>query len=62
MARVVFPRKKLSLCRDSKDDMLLESCLEARADYLVTGDKDLLELKELPFALSILTPGTYIKQ
>ena len=34
-----------SICRDPDDDAILACALEARADYLVTGDKDLLELK-----------------
>jgi predicted nucleic acid-binding protein len=42
--------------------MILECCLEAKADILVTGDKDLVELKELPFALIIQTPGAYVKR
>jgi predicted nucleic acid-binding protein len=36
--------------------MLLECCLAAEAEYLVTGDKDLLSLKTLPFPLKIVTP------
>lgn len=36
-----------SRCRDSKDDYLLELALVSDADYLVTGDKDLLEIKKI---------------
>lgn len=32
-------------CRDKDDDNVLACALEADADYLVTGDKDLLHLK-----------------
>ncbi len=32
------------LCRDPKDDFLLALSKKAKADYLVTGDKDLLEM------------------
>lgn len=32
-------------CRDKDDDNVLACALEAAADYLVTGDKDLLHLK-----------------
>ncbi|HNW30070.1 MAG TPA: putative toxin-antitoxin system toxin component, PIN family [Spirochaetota bacterium] len=31
-------------CRDSRDNFLLELAVTAHADYLVTGDADLLEL------------------
>ncbi len=60
-AKIVFPRKRLKLCRDEKDNMVLECCLEAKADFLITGDKDLLDLTDIPFALKILTPKEYLK-
>lgn len=59
-ARLVFPRKRLKLCRDEKDNMVLECCLEVKADLLITGDKDLLDLPDIPFDLKILTPKEYI--
>ena len=34
-------------CRDPKDDYLLELALISEADYLITGDNDLLDLKEI---------------
>ena len=34
-------------CRDSKDDYLLELALISDADFLVTGDKDLLVLQTI---------------
>ena len=34
----------LSLSRDAKDDHYLSLCKEAQADFLITGDKDLLSL------------------
>jgi putative PIN family toxin of toxin-antitoxin system len=34
------------VCRDSKDNFLLSLCSVGTADFLVTGDKDLLELLE----------------
>src|SRR6187431_341760 len=33
------------ICRDPKDDFLLALSKEAKADFLITGDKDLLDLK-----------------
>jgi putative PIN family toxin of toxin-antitoxin system len=58
-AAVVHPRKKLSLCRDPEDNMLLECCLAARADFLITGDKDLLVMHSLPFQLKIVSPRKF---
>lgn len=45
-AKVGVPKKSLSLCRDKEDNMVLECCFAAGADFLITGDKDLLEIDE----------------
>ena len=34
-------------CRDPKDNFLLSLAVDGKADYLLTGDKDLLVLKEI---------------
>lgn len=60
-ARIVFPEKTIDICRDPKDNMILECCDEAAADILITGDKDLLDIDNLPFRLQILTPRAFIK-
>lgn len=39
------PKTKITLCRDPKDNMILELAGEICADYIITGDKDLLVLK-----------------
>ncbi len=36
-----------SLCRDAKDDYLLEMAIKSNADYLITGDKDLLVIAKI---------------
>lgn len=61
-AKVIHPRKHLQICRDVKDNMLFECCLEAKADFIITGDKDLLDIKGLPFKLGILTPAQFISK
>jgi len=38
-------KKIPSICRDPKDDFLLELAKASKADYLITGDKDLLVLR-----------------
>ncbi len=35
------------LCRDPKDNYLLSLSVDSDADYLITGDSDLLELQQL---------------
>lgn len=44
---VVNPISKIQKCRDPNDDFLLELAIDGNADYLITGDKDLLVLKNI---------------
>ena len=60
-ATPVNPQRKLSICRDAEDNMLFECCLEARARFLVSGDKDLLDLRDLTFDLRVLTPRQFLE-
>jgi len=46
------------ICRDPDDDQILSCALSAEADYLVTGDLDLLELKEF-HGIKILAPAAF---
>ena len=51
--------RRVRLCRDPKDDMLLEIAVNGRASHLVTGDSDLLQLD--PFeGVRILTPSAFL--
>jgi predicted nucleic acid-binding protein len=42
--------------------MILECCLAGGVDFLITGDKDLLDILELPFKLNIVTPSDFMKK
>ncbi|MGA2168212.1 MAG: putative toxin-antitoxin system toxin component, PIN family [Terracidiphilus sp.] len=54
---IPFP---IRACRDRKDDKFLEVAVHGRADLIVTGDRDLLELH--PFrGIAILTPEAYLE-
>lgn len=48
-----------SFCRDADDDKFIHAALAAGADWLVTGDNDLLVLSEnlLPFGVRIMSPA-----
>ena len=48
-----------AVVRDPKDDYLLAYAAVARADYLVTGDRDLLVLEEVE-GVRILTPKEFM--
>ena len=43
---LVMIGERIRVCRDPHDDFLLETAVAGGADYLVTGDEDLLSLKE----------------
>lgn len=56
----ITPTKKVRLCRDPKDNKFLEACLESNANFLITGDKDLLVLKNFK-QTKILNPKDFLK-
>lgn len=43
----VVLKTKIDLCRDLKDNYLLSLAIDSNADFLVTGDSDLLVLNEI---------------
>ena len=48
------------ICRDSDDDLILACARDAAADYVVTGDEDLLVLKNYE-GISIVNPREFEK-
>lgn len=44
IAKPVLIKSTVSICRDEDDNRVLECALDGMADYIVTGDKDLLDL------------------
>ena len=44
---LIIVKSKVSICRDEKDNFLLNLSIDGKADYLITGDKDLLILKKI---------------
>ena len=48
-----------SRCRDPKDDYLLELAMASEAEFLLTGDDDLLEMKQVGFC-RILTVRDFL--
>ena len=47
IVEIVDVRSVVEICRDSKDNFLLALAQDGHADYLITGDNDLLTLKRL---------------
>jgi putative PIN family toxin of toxin-antitoxin system len=51
---------RIQACRDPKDNMVLEVAVNGAADFIVTGDRDLLALGGYQ-GVGILTPAAYIE-
>jgi len=59
LSSVVSPSQTVhGICRDPDDDAILSCALSAEADYLVTGDADLLELETFK-GIKIITPRDF---
>lgn len=59
LVEIVEVVERVKASRDPKDDKFLEAALNGRADVLITGDRDLLDLH--PFhKVAILTPADYL--
>jgi putative PIN family toxin of toxin-antitoxin system len=53
-------KSHVNVCRDKKDNFLLELCIDGKADYLITGDEDLLSLKKFK-KTSIIKIAEYLR-
>ena len=57
--RVIVTSRLSGICRDPKDDFILECAETGGADLIVTGDKDLLSLVNYG-RIEIVTPRQYL--
>jgi putative PIN family toxin of toxin-antitoxin system len=55
----IIPQKKFKTCSDPKDNKYLDLCFKCKADYLITGDKHLLILKQF-MGTKILKPVEFL--
>ncbi len=47
LCHIVFGEKlNIDICRDKRDNKIIECAVHAKADFIVSGDKDILSLKE----------------
>ena len=56
----VFPNESIKASRDIKDNMFLECAVSGNADYIVSGDVHLLELKQFQ-GIKILSFTEFLK-
>ena len=52
-AEVVEPAESITICRDPDDDKIFECAAAAKADYIVSKDKDVLAIGEFRGARTI---------
>jgi len=58
---LINPKVKVTICRDPEDNFLLELAEAAGANYLITRDKDLLDLKDQSWKeTKIVKPEVFI--
>jgi putative PIN family toxin of toxin-antitoxin system len=56
---IVIKKKIEGVCRDPNDDMFLTVAVNAKAPYVVTGDKDLLAIRKYK-SIAIVSPQEYL--
>ena len=64
LCEVVSVTSRVAACRDAKDDKFLELAMDGQADYLITGDTDLLSLAKNPasdWRFLIVTPTEFLE-
>lgn len=60
-AEFVIVKSKVKICRDPKDNFLLSLAKDGKADFLLTGDNDLLDIVAFEKAL-ILTISDFLSR
>jgi uncharacterized protein len=58
---LVSPQRQIDACRDPKDNRFLEAAIEGEADVIVTGDADLLDMREFE-TIPILSVAEFLAQ
>ncbi len=57
---VVNPTTKVNVVKaDEKDNMIVECAIDGKADFIVTGDRHLLDLKDYK-STKIITPADFL--
>ena len=59
--QLVSPHRQINACRDPKDNRFLEAAVEGNADMTVSGDADLLEMREFE-RIPILSVAEFLAQ
>jgi putative PIN family toxin of toxin-antitoxin system len=59
-AAVIIPKKRLNLVKkDKNDNKIIEAAIESEANYIITGDKHLLQIKKYQ-NIKIVSPTQFL--
>ncbi len=58
-AHIVEIKKQFDLCRDPDDNKFIDAAISFAADYIITGDNDLLDLENV-MNVQIIRPRNFI--
>jgi len=59
--KIIFPKSKVKVCRDPNDDKFIDCAIDGKCKYIVSGDKDLLDIKNFE-NIEILTVRDFLKK
>lgn len=59
-ATIITPSQKIEICRDPHDNKFIECAIAAGANYIISGDEDLLNIKEYG-NVKIIRIDTFLK-
>lgn len=59
--QIVYPKKEIAILKDDPDNRVLETAVEGGCGYIVTGDKDLLNLIKYK-NIKIIKPAEFLKE
>ncbi len=57
---LVYPRRAIAVVRDDDDNRVLEAAVAGNCQYIVTGDRDLLDMEKYR-KIVIVTPAEFLK-
>lgn len=60
LAEVIQPHSQVTRCRDEADNRVLECALDGRADWIITGDTHLLEMRSFE-EIKITTVADFLR-
>ena len=61
IAKIITTKSVITIIEDPADNMLLECAVDGRAEYIISGDKEVLRVKEYR-GIKIMTVDKFLKE